>query len=89
MNLVSQLDALDYSTCADGNIDIRKPLIWRNVAKGLHDMTILDINFLKNGSKFSTNILPVQSRQYLLSYKPSQPIGRASWSDLRKRKHRQ
>ena len=53
------------------------------MAISLHDMSIFEVEFLKNGSKFF-NITSFPSRgEYFLSYKPSQLIGRASLWDWR------
>ena len=80
MNLVSQLDVL---VCANGthrNIEIRKQS-YRNMAIRLHDMPMVEVKFLNNGSKFFNNTSTPTREEYFLSYTPSQPIGRASLWD--------
>ena len=44
-------------------------------------MPMFEVEFLKNGSKFFNNTSSPARGEYFLSYKPSQPIGRASLWD--------
>ena len=50
MNLVSQLAALVCQPGFHRNIDEKNQVMWRNFGKSFHDMTILDVIFLQNGS---------------------------------------
>ena len=52
MNLVSQLAALVCQPGVHRNNDRRKQLIGRHFGKSFQEMTILDVIFLENGSKF-------------------------------------
>ena len=53
------------------------------MAISLHDIPTLEDEFLNKGSKFFNNTASPTRGYYFLSYKPSQPIGRASLWDWR------
>ena len=53
------------------------------MANSLHNMPMFEVKFLENGSKFLNNNSSSSRAEYFLSYKPSQPIGRASLWDWR------
>ena len=89
LNLVSQLAALVCQLSVHRNNDRRKQLIGRHFGKSFQDMTILDVIYLQNGSKFLHDTFCRQSRQYSLSHEPSQPIGRAGLSAWRSYKQRE
>ena len=72
MNLVSQLAALVCQPGVHRNKERRKQLIGRHFGKSFQDMTILDIIFLQNGSKFFHDTFSRQSRKYFLSHELSQ-----------------
>ena len=52
MKLVSQLAALIWKPGVHRNTDRKHQVMWRNLGKSIYDMTILDVIFLQNGSKF-------------------------------------
>ena len=84
LNLVSQLTALVCQLSVHRNIKKKSgdlATFWQKLPG--HDMTILDVIYLQNGSKFFHDTFCRQSRQYFLSYEPSQPIGRAGLSAWR------
>ena len=83
MKLVSQLAALIWKPGVHRNTDRKNQVMCRNIGKSLHDMIILDVICLQNGSKFLHDTFSRQSRHYFLSHKPSQPIGRAGFSAWR------
>ena len=56
-----------------------KWLIHDTKRRSLRNMFV--VQFLKNGSKFFNNTSSPAKGEYFLSYKPSQPIGRASLWD--------
>ena len=49
----------------------------------MYEKTILDVIFFQNGSIYFHNTFPAPRKQYVLSYEPSQPIGRAGLSAWR------
>ena len=53
------------------------------MAISLHHMPMIEVKFLKNGSKFFNNTSCPSRGEYVISYKLSQPIGRASLLDWR------
>ena len=77
LNLVIQLDALVGETVIPINIDKRKQPYIRYMAISLHDYVWSRI--AQNGSNFFNNASSPIRGEYFPSYKPSQPIGRASW----------
>ena len=83
INLISQLDALVGEAGIPRNIDKRKQPYMRYMAISLYDIHMFAVKFLKNGSKFFNNTSSSTRAEYFLSYKPSQPIGRASLWDWR------
>ena len=83
MNLVSQLAALVCQPGVYRNLDKKNQVIWRHFGKSFQDMTILDVIFLQNGSKFFHDTFSRQSRKYFLSHESSQPIGHAGLSARR------
>ena len=52
MKLVSQLAALIWKPGVHRNTDRKNQVMCRNLGKSLHDMIILDVIFLQNGSNF-------------------------------------
>ena len=72
LNLVSQFAALVCQPGVNRNIDKKNQVIWRHFGKSFQDMTILDVIFLQNGSKFLHDTFSRQSRQYFLSHELSQ-----------------
>ena len=83
MSLSSHLAALVWQTGVHTNVARNKEVIWRNLVGSWHDITNFDVILFKNGSKFSHNTYPAQSRQYFLSNKPGQPFSRAGLTDWR------
>ena len=83
MNLGSHLAALVCQTGVHTNVARNNEVIWRNLVGSWHDTTNIDVILFKNGSKFSHNTYPAQSRQYFLSNEPGQPFSRAGLTDWR------
>ena len=83
MSLGSHLAALVWQTGVHTNVARNKDVIWRNLVRSWHDTTKFDVILFKNGSTFSHNTYPAQSRQYFLSNEPEQPFSRAGLTDWR------
>ena len=83
MSLGSHLAALVWQTGVHTNVARNKEVIWRKLVGSWHDTTKFDVILFKNGSKFSHNTYPAQSRQYFLSNEPRQPFSRAGLTDWR------
>ena len=83
MSLGSHLAALVWQTGVHTNVARNKEVIWRNLVGSWHDTTNFDVILFKNGSKFSLNTYPAQSRQYFFSNEPEQPFSRAGLTDWR------
>ena len=83
MSLGSHLAALVWQTGVHTNVARNKEVIWRNLVGSWHDTTNFDVILFKNGSKFSHNTYPAQSRQYFLSNEPGQPFSRAGLTNWR------
>ena len=83
MSLGSHLAALVWQTAVHKNVARNKEVIWRNLVGSWHDTTNFDVILFKNGSKFSLNTYPAQSRQYFFSNEPGQPFSRAGLTDWR------
>ena len=82
LNLVSQLHALVGEAGIPRNFDKSKQ---QYMAIYVYQLTrhAYVVQFHKNGSKFFNNTSSLARGEYFLSYKPSQPIGRASLWDWR------
>ena len=92
MSLGSHLAAPVWQAGVHTNVARNKDVIWRNLVRSWHDTNLVrswhdttkfDVVFFKNGSKFSHNTYPAQSRQYFLSNEPEQPFSRAGLTDWR------
>ena len=83
MSLGSHLAALVWQTGVHTNVARNKEVIWRNLVGSWHDTTNFDVILFKNGSQFSHNTYPAQSRQYFLSNEPGQPFSRAGLTNWR------
>ena len=79
MSLGSHLAALVWQTGVHTNVARNKEVIWRNLVGSWHDTTKSDVIFFKNGSKFSHNTYPAQSRQYFLSKELGSHLAALVW----------
>ena len=83
MSLGSHLAALVWQIGVHTNVARNKDVIWRILVGSWHDTTKFDVILFKNGSIFSHNTCPSQSRQYFLSNELGQPFSRAGLTDWR------